>query len=276
MPVQSVSRRTVAIALAGGALHASLASVDALAPTHDDPGATAGTPAPAERTLLAPLSVGAHLLSWEVVAIEPVEMGGRSRPAPRRGRRHLRHRDPGARSLADRPATSRADRALRSVREQRRRRPLADGRGAGPRRDGARADHRPQRGARLDRGLHDARGAHRGAPGRPPRARGRLGARRPARSSREDGPGAPGPQRRTARLCARPPTVDPERVMRVVALTFACNNACVFCAQGRLRASAQVDDGATAVREAAASLRGGETVALVGVSPRSTSASPRS
>ncbi len=74
MPDLSVSRRTVAIALAGGALGAKLASIDSFAPAHDDDDAT-GAQAPAERALLSPLTVGARLLSWEVVAIEPVELG---------------------------------------------------------------------------------------------------------------------------------------------------------------------------------------------------------
>lgn len=74
MPDLSVSRRTVAIALAGGALGAKLASIDSFAPAHDDDDAT-GAQAPAERALLSPLTVGARLLSWEVVAIEPMELG---------------------------------------------------------------------------------------------------------------------------------------------------------------------------------------------------------
>lgn len=55
--------------------------------------------------------------------------------------------------------------------------------------------------------------------------------------------------------------------MRVVALSFACNNACVFCAQGKLREAAAQVDGAEAVEQAAASLREGDTVALVGGEP---------
>jgi MoaA/NifB/PqqE/SkfB family radical SAM enzyme len=57
--------------------------------------------------------------------------------------------------------------------------------------------------------------------------------------------------------------------MRVVALSFACNNACVFCAQGELRATKPLSDAevAAAVEQAAASLHRGETVALVGGEP---------
>jgi len=55
--------------------------------------------------------------------------------------------------------------------------------------------------------------------------------------------------------------------MRVIALSFACNNACIFCAQGRLReAAASVDPGA-AVDDAVRTLTAGETVALVGGEP---------
>lgn len=72
MPDQTVSRRTVAIALAGGALGAKLASVDSFAQAPDG---AAHPQAPAERALLAPLTEGARLLSWEVVAIEPMELG---------------------------------------------------------------------------------------------------------------------------------------------------------------------------------------------------------
>jgi hypothetical protein len=75
MPVQPVLRRTVAIALAGGALGAKLATVGSPAQADDDAGDTAVAPAPTERTLLSPLSEGAHLLSWQVVAIDPIEMG---------------------------------------------------------------------------------------------------------------------------------------------------------------------------------------------------------
>jgi MoaA/NifB/PqqE/SkfB family radical SAM enzyme len=55
--------------------------------------------------------------------------------------------------------------------------------------------------------------------------------------------------------------------MRAVLLSFACNNACVFCAQGKLREAAEAVDAESAVREAAAALSAGETVALVGGEP---------
>ena len=51
--------------------------------------------------------------------------------------------------------------------------------------------------------------------------------------------------------------------MRVVALSFACNNACIFCAQGKLRVTAANIDADAAVDEAAWALTPGETVALV-------------
>jgi hypothetical protein len=74
MPDQPVSRRTVSIAIAGGALGAKLASVDSPVEV-SDLGPATEAPGPAERTLLSPLSEGARLLSWEIVAIEPPEMG---------------------------------------------------------------------------------------------------------------------------------------------------------------------------------------------------------
>lgn len=55
--------------------------------------------------------------------------------------------------------------------------------------------------------------------------------------------------------------------MRVVALSFACNNACIFCAQGKLRESAPTFDAEAVVQQAAASLASGEAVALVGGEP---------
>lgn len=55
--------------------------------------------------------------------------------------------------------------------------------------------------------------------------------------------------------------------MRLVALSFACNNACVFCAQGKLREAGPAIDAEAAVRSAAASLQPGETVALGGGEP---------
>lgn len=70
MSDQPVSRRTVAIAIAGGAVLAPLASVGSIEPAaeeHDE--------GPAERTLLSPLTEGARLLSWEILAIEPLEKG---------------------------------------------------------------------------------------------------------------------------------------------------------------------------------------------------------
>lgn len=55
--------------------------------------------------------------------------------------------------------------------------------------------------------------------------------------------------------------------MRVIALSFTCNNACVFCAQGNLRETAAAIDAEASVQGTAASLRGGEAVALVGGEP---------
>lgn len=55
--------------------------------------------------------------------------------------------------------------------------------------------------------------------------------------------------------------------MRTVALSFACNNACVFCAQGELRDLASTSEPGATVAEAARSLDAGETVALVGGEP---------
>lgn len=75
MPDQTVSRRTVAIALAGGALGAKLASVDSSIDSFGQAPAGLGDAATAERTLLSPLTEGSRLLSWEVVAIEPMERG---------------------------------------------------------------------------------------------------------------------------------------------------------------------------------------------------------
>jgi MoaA/NifB/PqqE/SkfB family radical SAM enzyme len=51
--------------------------------------------------------------------------------------------------------------------------------------------------------------------------------------------------------------------MRVVALGFSCNNACVFCAQGELRATASP----AGVDDALAAIEPGEIVALVGGEP---------
>jgi MoaA/NifB/PqqE/SkfB family radical SAM enzyme len=60
--------------------------------------------------------------------------------------------------------------------------------------------------------------------------------------------------------------------MRVITVGFACNNACVFCAQGDLRRTgAAADDGvdaaATAVTGALSSITPGETVAFAGGEP---------
>lgn len=55
--------------------------------------------------------------------------------------------------------------------------------------------------------------------------------------------------------------------MRVAALSFACNNACVFCAQGKLREKAASSSADAAVKQVIESLVVGETVALVGGEP---------
>ncbi len=55
--------------------------------------------------------------------------------------------------------------------------------------------------------------------------------------------------------------------MRTVALSFACNNACIFCAQGELRDGQPAADPAAAVLDVAATLVAGETVALLGGEP---------
>lgn len=52
--------------------------------------------------------------------------------------------------------------------------------------------------------------------------------------------------------------------MRAVALTLSCNNACVYCAQGELRANTLSE---AAVEQAFASILPGDTVALVGGEP---------
>jgi hypothetical protein len=83
-----VSRRTVALALAGGVVGAKLASnvsgpsahAGGNAPPADpiaaEEGARAETASlPIERRLLSPLSEGSKLLSWDVVAIEPLALG---------------------------------------------------------------------------------------------------------------------------------------------------------------------------------------------------------
>jgi len=53
--------------------------------------------------------------------------------------------------------------------------------------------------------------------------------------------------------------------MRVVALGFSCNNACVFCAQGELRANVANDD--AAIDAELERIVPGETVAFVGGEP---------
>lgn len=56
--------------------------------------------------------------------------------------------------------------------------------------------------------------------------------------------------------------------MRVVALSFACNNACIFCAQAKLRAtSGDLVDPEAAIERASREISRGETVALVGGEP---------
>lgn len=89
MPDQPVSRRTVAIALAGGVVGAKLASnvwgpgsspasADPSSASAASPGADAIAEAhalPLERRLLSPLTEGSKLLAWEVVTIEPLVMG---------------------------------------------------------------------------------------------------------------------------------------------------------------------------------------------------------
>lgn len=55
--------------------------------------------------------------------------------------------------------------------------------------------------------------------------------------------------------------------MRAVALSLSCNNACIHCAQGKLREESGASDAEAAVRALAASLRQGETVALQGGEP---------
>lgn len=58
--------------------------------------------------------------------------------------------------------------------------------------------------------------------------------------------------------------------MRLVALGFSCNNACIFCAQGELRASDAAQDQerrSPSPAEAIAAITPGETVAFVGGEP---------
>lgn len=83
-----VSRRTVALALAGGVVGAKLASnaagppaqPSAHAPPAEPIGAQKSESAeaaarPRERRLLSPLTEGSKLLAWDVVAIEPLALG---------------------------------------------------------------------------------------------------------------------------------------------------------------------------------------------------------
>ena len=58
--------------------------------------------------------------------------------------------------------------------------------------------------------------------------------------------------------------------MRVIALTFTCNNACIFCAQGKLRATSgnlSLSDTEATIERASREIVRGETVALVGGEP---------
>jgi len=77
MPDQSVSRRIVVGAIAGGVVGAKVASVTSFSSAGADAESALaeGTPLPRERHLLSPLAEGSHLLSWEIVAIEPFAMG---------------------------------------------------------------------------------------------------------------------------------------------------------------------------------------------------------
>lgn len=77
MSDNTVSRRTLALGLAGGVASVSLASVVSTAADGSaDERAEAANSAPfEERRLLAPLVPGARLLSWEIVAIEPLAQG---------------------------------------------------------------------------------------------------------------------------------------------------------------------------------------------------------
>jgi hypothetical protein len=73
MSDSTVSRRTLALGLAGGVASVSLASVVS---TATDGSAEEATSSPfEERRLLAPLVPGARLISWEIVAIEPLAQG---------------------------------------------------------------------------------------------------------------------------------------------------------------------------------------------------------
>jgi hypothetical protein len=77
MPDQSVSRRLALGTIAGGVVgatlvSASLAGGDDLAP---EPVTETDAQLPREASLLAPLAAGSRILSWSVVAIEPLTMG---------------------------------------------------------------------------------------------------------------------------------------------------------------------------------------------------------
>ena len=76
MADRSVSRRIVVGALAGGLVGAQVSTMS-LAPDANGASKTlAGAqPIPAERRLLSPLAAGSQLLAWEVIAIEPLELG---------------------------------------------------------------------------------------------------------------------------------------------------------------------------------------------------------
>lgn len=75
MPDQSVSRRTIVGALAGSVVGAKVASMLSSSSAEADAELASGEPLPGKRHLLAPLAIGARLLSWEIVAIEPLELG---------------------------------------------------------------------------------------------------------------------------------------------------------------------------------------------------------
>src|SRR6185437_11675072 len=68
------------------------------------------------------------------------------------------------------------------------------------------------------------------------------------------------------RLTARVLSVDPVWPMRTITLGFACNNACVFCAQGEARHERPAAIGAEVAR-ALDEITPGETVALLGGEP---------
>jgi MoaA/NifB/PqqE/SkfB family radical SAM enzyme len=55
--------------------------------------------------------------------------------------------------------------------------------------------------------------------------------------------------------------------MRAITVGFACNNACVFCAQGELRRSAEAVDGGADVAHALEAVVAGEVVAFLGGEP---------